>query len=160
MFCICTENRVDNRDVLFITQQTRLFCLSPHPTNEQTGVHKEHLVGALIGQLTPTDPRHILDQMTSCTAYKTAEIRSKEGYSVMTSVFPSHHYGAQLSWKWLNTCLLMENNEQIPCFAVLNCVACALSIKLSLSEFMSLLTSILLVLFAIPERATERLCQT
>lgn len=88
--------RVDNRDVLFITQQTRLFCLSPHPTNEQTGVHKEHLVGALIGQLTPTDPRHILDQMTSGTAYKTAEIRSKEGYSVMTSVFPSHHYGAQL----------------------------------------------------------------
>lgn len=78
----------------------------------------------------------------------------------MISVLPSHHYGAQLSWKWLNTCLLMENNEQIPCFAVLTCVACALSIKLSLSELMSLLISILLVLFAIPERATERLCQT
>lgn len=56
--------------------------------------------------------------------------------------------------------LLMGNNERIPCFALLARVAFALSIKRSLSQLMSLLTSTPPVLFPIPQRATEWLYQT
>lgn len=77
---------------------------------------------ALLGQLIPTDPTHILDQMASCSAQKAEETRRKGGYSKWWHLFSQVTTmcdGAQLSWKWLNTCLLMGNNEWIPCFALL-----------------------------------------
>lgn len=39
-----------------------------------------------------------------------------------------------LSWKWLNICLLVENSELIPYFALLAHRAFALPIKLTLSQ--------------------------
>lgn len=42
-------------------------------------------------------------------------------FRVMASVFLTNHYTwwAQLSWKWLNICLLMGITEWIPCFPLL-----------------------------------------
>jgi len=48
--------------------------------------------------------------------------------------------GALLSWRQLNTCQPTGSSEQIPCFALLVCVACALPIKLPLSQPMRFLT--------------------
>ena len=67
---------------------------------------------------------------------------------------PSHDTatcdGALLSWRWLNTCLLMGRSESIPCFALLVCTAFALPIKLSLSQLTSFLTFTLPILSSIP----------
>jgi len=56
------------------------------------------------------------------------------------------HDGAVISWRWLNTCLLMGSRELIPHFVLLACVALALPTKLSLSQPMSFLTFTLLIL--------------
>jgi len=58
--------------------------------------------------------------------------------------------GALLSWKWLNTCLLMGNTGLILYFALLAHAAFALPVKLSLSQLISFLTFTLPILFLIP----------
>ena len=58
--------------------------------------------------------------------------------------------GALLSWRWLNTCLLMGSSEWIPCFALLAHAAFAFLTKLSLSQPTSFLTFTLLNLSPIP----------
>jgi len=66
------------------------------------------------------------------------------------------HDGAPLSWRWLNTSLLMESGELIPCFALLVCAAFGLLVKLSLSQPMSFLSFMLLILSCIPLEESER----
>jgi len=56
------------------------------------------------------------------------------------------HAGALLSWRWLNSCLLIASSERISGFALLACMAFALPTKLSLSQPMSFLTFTLPVL--------------
>jgi len=58
------------------------------------------------------------------------------------------HDGAQLSRKWMNTCLMvMGSSELIPSFALLVHMAFALPIKLSLSQPTSFLSFTLLIVF-------------
>ena len=58
--------------------------------------------------------------------------------------------GVLLSWRWLNTCLLVGSGEWIHSFPLLVRTAFALPVKLSLSQPMSFLTFILLILFPVP----------
>ena len=64
--------------------------------------------------------------------------------------------GALLSWRWLNTCLLMGSSELIPYLALLVCAAFALHIKLSLSQPVNFLTFALLILSSILRGGSER----
>jgi len=62
------------------------------------------------------------------------------------------HDGALLSWRWLNTHLLMGSGKWIPSFVLLTCIAFSSPIKLSLTHPTSFLTSTLLILSLIPPR--------
>jgi len=68
---------------------------------------------------------------------------------------PLTHDGALLSWRWLNTCLLVGSRERIPHFALLVCTASALPIEPSLSQPTGFLTFNLLFLSPIPPGGSE-----
>jgi len=69
--------------------------------------------------------------------------------------------GALLSWRWLDTGLLMGSSEWISCFAWLACEAFALPIKVSLSQSTTFLTFTLLTLSHFPlwQGVSEWLCE-
>ena len=109
--------------------------------------------GAQPGQLTQTGQRLIPYHTTSCPAYKAGGRRRKGGtFGVMALVFPSNPY---VRWSpaflgWLNSCLPTGRSERIPWFALLACMAFALSVKLSLSQPRSFLAFTLPILSPIP----------
>lgn len=85
--------------------------------------------------------------MESCSAYKAGRRKGNvwsDGF--LTSQVTVRHDTALLSWKQLNTCLLMGSWKWIPCLDLLVCMAFTFLIKLSLSQPSSFLTFTLTIL--------------
>ena len=129
--------------------EPRPFLLLPPPQQRAGWGGTRSWEGTQLGQLTPTDHRDIPDHMVSCAACKAGGRRRKGGCSEwwrLSSQVAIRRDGALLSWRWLNTCLLMGSGKLIPCLALLACTAFALPIKLSLSQPMNFLTFTLPIL--------------
>ena len=86
------------------------------------------------------------------------ERRRRGTFGVMAFVFLRHCYmwWALLSWKYLNTCLLMGSSRWITCFPLLVLAAFALLRKLSLPQPMSSHTFTFLILSPIPSGESEQ----
>ena len=120
--------------------------------------------GTRLGQLTPTDQRDLPCDTVSCSAYKAGGRRRKGGrtclkWQRLSSQVTIRCDGALLSWRWLNTCLLMGSSEWIPCFALLVRGAFASPIKLSWSQPTVFFNFTLLILSPIPPEGNERGCR-
>lgn len=117
-------------------QRPKAFS-APQPTPPATmlWVHKElRRDSPGRGQLSPTDPRRHSRPDKPCSAYKAVERRGKEGtlWWCLSSWVSITHDGAQISWRWVSTCLPMGRGEWILCFASSFCTAFLLHIELSL----------------------------
>ena len=166
MFWICTENRVENTEIFLLllssayTESRPSLLLTPPHQWVGWGCTRAGRAQSP-DRWTPTCQRDIPCHTTSWSAYKVGRRRRKGGHLewwCLSSQLISMHAGALLSWRWLNTCLMMESTEWIPYFALLAQAAFALPINLSWSQPMSFLNFTLLILSPIPLRQNEQLC--
>ena len=135
------------------------FCFSPHPTSEEAGGAQE------VGRGHSRDSWPQLTQgifhTIGCHAQhiKLGEEEGMGGCSEwwhLSSQVTITRNGALLSWRWLNTCLLMGSSEWSPYCVLLACTAFALHIKLSLSQPMRFHAFALLILSSILRGGSER----
>ena len=142
-----------------LTQSQGLFCFSHHTTSEEVEVVQEAGRGRSWDSW-PQLTKGIFHTIWRHAQHlKQGEEEERGGCSEwcrLPSQVTVTRGGALLSWRWLNTCLLMGSCELIPCFALLACVAFALPIKLSLSQPTSFCTFTLLILSPIPLGESER----
>jgi len=113
------------------------------------------------GQLTAADRRNIPYNIKACSATKVGGKKEEGGHlelRCLSSKVTVMHDTVLLSWRWLNTCLLMGSSERINCLALLSCAAFALLIKLSVSQSMSFLTFTLSILSPILPMGVSKLC--
>jgi len=105
--------------------------------------------------MTPTDQRDILYHMASSSVIKAGGKNGEEGSSELWCLACQQTLTrgeVLLSWRQLNSCLLICRSELIPYFALLVSAAFDLLVKLSLSQPTSFPTFTLLLLLATPLR--------
>ena len=162
---LCAGNSVDNTGMFSLLlssayTESRPFLLLTAPHQQGGWGCTKSWEDTQLGQLTPTDQRDTAYHMMSCSAYKAG--RRQGGRSEwwrLSSQVTIMRDGALLSWRWLNTCLLMGSSEWIPCFALLVCTAFAL--LLSCLYLNPRVFSLLLFWFSPPSHrggVSERLC--